>query len=87
MTRYLMVDGSYGIYVPKRFYDNVEFSVWGLNKDDFRELNDPDNQHYWDAWDLLLDQAKMVSDRGIEYRLEMDDGDCFVRKIGPVIED
>jgi len=87
MTRYLMVDGSFGIYVPKRFYDNVDLSEWGLNKDDYIGLSTPDNEDYWDLWDEVIERARYVSASGIEYSLEMEDGDCFVRKIGPEIDD
>lgn len=81
MTRYLMVDGSYGIYVPKRFYDNVELEQWNINKDEYKDLSSPDSEHYWDTWDELVDKAKFVTKDGTEYKLEMDDGDCFVVKV------
>lgn len=69
----LLIDGSAGIYVPNRFYKNFDFGAWGLDKTNFAELESVDHEHYWDAWDELLRDAKHIDDEGTTWFLEQDD--------------
>lgn len=73
MNRILLIDGAAGIYVPMRFYENFDFAAWGLKSDDYRDLSHPENEHYWDAWDDLLRDAKHLDENGVEWTLEQDD--------------
>lgn len=72
----LLIDGAAGIYVPRNFYENFDFANWGLRLSDYSDLSDPENQHYWDAWADVLDNAKHVDEDGTVWMLEQD-GDLF----------
>ena len=72
-TRTLLIDGNRGIYIPQNFYNNFDFHSWCLKREDFKELASLDNEHYWDAWDDLLNQAKHIDDEGKTWYLEQDD--------------
>jgi hypothetical protein len=54
----LLLDESRGIYIPKAFYDGFDFATWGLNISKYRDLSDPANDVYWDAWHDLLCTAE-----------------------------
>lgn len=82
IERECLIDGSRGIYIPNSFYKNFDFSVWGLNKNDFSELSDVENEHYWDAWDDVLDKAKYKDGDGNLWVLDQDDS-LFAVKVKP----
>jgi len=54
----LLIDSHHGIYIPKLFYDNFDFEQFGLKKSDYSDLNNPDNEYYWETWDDLLNNAE-----------------------------
>lgn len=74
--RQLLIDGAAGIYVPRNFYERFDFSEWNLNIADFSDLSDPYKEHYWDAWQDVLDQAEHHDNDGRIWRLEQD-GDLW----------
>lgn len=68
----LLIDEAAGIYIPKNFYTNFNFRLWGLSKEAFRDLSNTENQLYWDAWDEALAQAKYLDDDGHTWTLYQD---------------
>jgi len=70
-TRILLIDESRGIYIPNNFYHNFDFASWNLNSSDYRELSSPDNEHYWETWQELLDNAVYYDIQGT-WRLDQD---------------
>ena len=72
----LLIDESNGIYIPRKFYENFDLNKWGIDINQFTELKDVENEHYWDAWDELIQHAKYVDSNGITWRLYQD-GDLF----------
>ncbi len=76
IERLLLIDGAAGIYVPRNFYEHFDFPTWGLDVSDFAALSMPENEHYWDAWDEVLQKAEYTDMAGITWRLEQD-GDLF----------
>ena len=56
----LMCNSHHGIYIPNLFFkQNIEpMKIWcdtnGFNFEDYRPLNNPDNEDYWEAWEQLL---------------------------------
>jgi len=54
----LLIDANRGIYVPQTFYERYDFKEFGLNKEDYTELSDPENEGYWDAWNDVVDTAE-----------------------------
>lgn len=68
----LLIDEAAGIYIPRNFYENFDISTWRLSEKDFRDLSHPDNEHYWDAWDDVMCQAKYLDDDGHTWTLYQD---------------
>ena len=66
----LLVDGHHGIYVPQCFVRNFDLSKWnGIDDDDIRECDNPDNEFYWESWDNILQNAEYVDDNGHRWGL------------------
>lgn len=72
----LLIDDAAGIYIPRNFYENFDFSTWNLKLEDYADLANPENEHYWDAWDDLLDNASYSDKEGHTWTLYQD-GDLF----------
>lgn len=73
-----IVGGNQGIYVPQAFLRCYDWKEWGL---DFFDVNiithGPEHELYWEAWDSILDTAKIQVNNGEKYRLDQIDGDLF----------
>lgn len=84
LTRYedkirLLVNDSWGIYVPQRFAESFTASAWGIdeNSEDWQTiLNGPDSEWYWESWDSILGDAKHTDDAGVVWTLHQD-GDLW----------
>lgn len=73
----VIVDGSYGIYVPQRFVKAYSPDEWNIALDDLRVLiAGPDHEHYWETWDDVLSKAQFTDSQGNVWRLTQD-GDLF----------
>ena len=74
----LLLSDSRGQYIPRDFYNDFIFPAWGLDKEKFPALADPENEWYWEAWDELLNKAEWTDpDTGHKWRL-WQDGDLFM---------
>lgn len=92
----LILSDSRGIYIPRDFIcdDNNEISiehcrVWGLNETNehqWRDAASPESEHYWDAWEWVLNNAKYITKDGDVYHLHHD-GDLFGICYEKMIED
>ena len=75
-----IVGGAHGIYVPKIFCDRMtadDAKNAGLSWEDVQICQSgPDAEHYWDAWDSILNNAEIRSEKGHTIRLHQD-GDLF----------
>jgi hypothetical protein len=63
----LLVIDAHGQYIPQLFLQG--YSNYITNKDKLQEyLKDvqdgPDNEHYWDSWDFLLNTMEFINDNG-----------------------
>ena len=73
----LLLSDSRGIYIPQNFYqDFLNFKTWGLLKSDFKALRNPENESYWDNWELVLNNAKHTDKQGNVWTL-WQDGDLW----------
>lgn len=71
-----LIDGCHGIYVPREFVLGHNMSDWGVSNENMMIiLAGPDGEYYWEAWDEILNDAKIIID-GEEWRLAQD-GDLF----------
>lgn len=73
----LLIDSCHGIYVPQRFINNFDLSLWqGISEENKAILSEgPDNEYYWEAWDEVLDRATFSQDGNV-WRLDQD-GDLW----------
>lgn len=67
----LLLSDSRGIYIPRDFYEGFDLDKWNLKAEDLTELSDPENDNYWDTWELVLNNAYFVID-GKKYTLYQD---------------
>lgn len=73
----VLVDGSYGIYIPQRFRALCDMDAWHVRPEDADVLHDgPENEHYWDAWDRVTDEAWWMDGDGNK-RVLLADADLF----------
>ena len=73
--RECIIDGASGIYVPQRFAREYAAHWYGIARED-REilLSGPEHEHYWEAWDAVLNDAWYYNDKTHQvWRLEQDD--------------
>lgn len=72
--RILLIDESWGIYVPQRFAEMFPDHV--ANEEDLAILQaGPDHDDYWETWDATLRDTTLHSN-GVTYNLEQD-GDLW----------
>lgn len=77
-----LIDGHHGIYVPQVFAEQYA-GGWRVNDKLLRILKDgPDNEEYWDAWQMVLDLAFYTDTDGAELALwQGQSGDVFLYDI------
>ncbi len=49
----LAVDGSWGIYVPQRFFEMYPQFLEHLNDEDQDIISNPEHEHYFEVWDYF----------------------------------
>ena len=75
----LMIDESQGIYIPQQFANKYEEDPrWvGADQDDIAELlKGPEADGYWEAWEMVLNDARYLDKDGRKWQL-WQDGDLF----------
>lgn len=72
----LLLSDSCGIYIPRDFVNNFDLNKWHV-KEDFQDfLSNPDDEFYWDSWDVVLNNAKHTDKQGNTWHL-WQDGDLW----------
>lgn len=80
--KHLLLTDALGIYIPKRFAENYETELYDRNgepidlKEYLDDLTNPDNEHYWESWEYVLDHACIKDTQGKVYFLHQD-GDLW----------
>ena len=72
----LLLNGARGVYVPQNFVECFDMGDWHLSDDDIKDLSDPNNEFYWDAWESVLNNAYFVDEEGNKWTLYQD-GDLW----------
>lgn len=73
----VLVDGLFGIYIPKRFAALYGPILEGVEEDNLEILMEgPDHPEYWEVWESVLRDAVIVDRNGQRYKIEQD-GDLF----------
>lgn len=76
-TIQLAVDGSFGIYVPKRFFERFPQFLEHLNDEDQDIITNPEHEHYFEVWDQFVSTFEVVKD-GNRWSIYQDDDVFFV---------
>lgn len=74
-TIQLAVDGSFGIYVPERFFERFPQFLDHLSEDEKKIINNPDHEHYYEVWDHFVSNFEVIKD-GDRWFIHQD-GDVF----------
>lgn len=77
----LWLSDARGIYLPQDFADSFadrsQF-VSGVSDEDWEILESgPDHEWYWEAWEDVLNSARVKDDKGFLYFVYQD-GDCWL---------
>ena len=74
----LLVSDSYGIYIPQTFLERAHADWDGISFGDAMIIGKgPEHEHYWEAWNEILNDATVTTDEGHTYRLHQD-GDLWM---------
>lgn len=72
----LLISDRYGVYIPQHFAQDFDLPAFGIAEGDEDVAilrSDLDNEHYWDAWDAVMNKAK-TAEGGYLYQ----DGDLWL---------
>lgn len=59
----LMCDSHHGVYIPSTMINRLVEAGWQMPSVVNAEvLNSPDNEYYWDEWEIVLNGALFVDD-------------------------
>lgn len=73
----ILCDSHHGQYIPQIMINLLVDSGWqGIEKEDLNELQDPENEWYWEVWDLVEDNAYFVDENENRWQLHQE-GDLF----------
>lgn len=72
-----VIGSAQGVYIPAHFA--LDFPE-ALNEKDRLELENPENEHYWDTWDRVLNNARIFDVEGNEYYLHHNEDLYLIRQ-------
>lgn len=72
----LLLSDSRGIYIPRDFVECFDIDKWNIDSKYIQRLSSPDNEWYWDYWDVVLNNAKHTDKDGNVWHL-WQDGDLW----------
>jgi hypothetical protein len=79
--KHLWLSDRRGVYIPRDFANSFADRakvVSGVDVEDWLILEaGPDHEHYWEAWDDVLDNAVVTDDDGTRYTLYQE-GDLWL---------
>lgn len=71
-----LLSDRHGIYIPAKFIECYCGESWNVTADNQKELSSPDNQYYWETWEIVLNNAAYVDVDGNKWHLYQD-GDLY----------
>ena len=78
-TVILFCSDSSGQYIPQRFAAEIlPQYLNGVSQDDLNELADPENDYYWQTWEHVLNNAKVIDHSTGQTYLLHHDGDLWL---------
>jgi hypothetical protein len=77
----LWLSDARGVHIPRDFANSFADRakhVSGVTDEDWAILEaGHEHEHYWDAWQNVLDNATVTDEHGVKFRVEQD-GDCWL---------
>ena len=75
----LFAGSARGIYIPQHFAESVNRdTLTGVSTDDMTTIESgPDTEWYWEAWESVLDNARLTDSNGQVWTLYQD-GDLWL---------
>ena len=65
----LLLSDARGVYIPRDFVDNFDLNKWHVDQKYIHLLSSPDNEWYWDYWDVVCSVAYFVDEHNNKWRL------------------
>ena len=72
----LLLSDARGVYIPRDFVANFDLDKWHVDMKYVHLLSGPDNEWYWDYWDVVCSIAYFVDELGNKWIL-LQDGDLW----------
>lgn len=75
----LFCNSASGIYIPQRFAAEIMPQyLQGVTQEQLNELADPDSEWYWDTWETVLNNAKVVDGENTYILHQSEHGDLWL---------
>jgi len=70
----LLADSHHGVYIPQLVVQQyLEHPMWDWSKVSKEDIDSvlagPDNEWYWEAWENIENEVKVVDEEGTEYMM------------------
>ena len=65
----LLLSDARGVYIPRDFVDNFDLDKWNVDNKYTYLLSSPNNEWYWDYWDVVCSIAYFVDEYNNKWRL------------------
>ena len=65
----LLLSDARGVYIPRDFVDNFDLDKWHVDNKYTYLLSSPNNEWYWDYWDVVCSIAYFVDEYNNKWRL------------------
>ena len=78
-TAILYASDRHGIYIPQYFSESIKPEcISGVSDEDVAILlAGPNHEHYWDAWDVVCNNATLTDSNGVTFYI-WQDGDLWL---------
>jgi hypothetical protein len=87
-TMILFCDSASGRYIPQRFAAEIKQEyLHGVTQDQLNELADPDSEWYWDTWNTVLNNARIVDHNTGQTFILHHDGDLWLLDLDNMTEE
>jgi len=72
----LVLSDIRGVYIPRDFVNNFDLDKWHIDPKYIDFLSSPDNEWYWDYWDVVCGNAYFIDESCNKWHL-WQDGDLL----------
>jgi hypothetical protein len=87
-TMILFCDSASGQYIPQRFAAEINQQyLEGVTQDELNELANPDSEWYFDVWDTVLNNARIVDHNTGQTFILHHDGDLWLLDLDNMTEE